>query len=147
MIFVHKHSNGLSRSRTDCILQSFLHKIATPPPRRSALSFLMMEKSGGQMRELGIVGLSHVSDMQQTSMLLHLMSAHKAGKASGLTMDLAFNTRKEGIGGCGLGAALLTCIGLKLPECSREVERLVCLVRRVILTGILSIWVVSKVLV
>ena len=80
-------------------------------------------------------------------MLLHLMSAHKAGKASDLTMDLAFNTRKEGIRRGGLGSALLTCIGLKLPECLREVERLVCLVRRVILTGILSIWVVSKALV
>ena len=147
MIFVYKHSNGLSRSRTHCILRSFLHKIPTPPPRRSALSFLTMEKFGGQMRELAIVGLSHVSDMQQTSMLLHLMSAHNVGKASGLTMDLAFNTREEGIRRGGLGAALLTCIGLKLPECLREVERLVCLVRRVIVTGILSIRVVSKVLV
>ena len=49
----------------------------------------MMEKLGGQRRELGIVGLSHVSVIQQTSMLLHLMSAHKAGKASGLAIDLA----------------------------------------------------------
>ena len=40
----------------------------------------MMEKLGGQRRELGIVGLSHVSVIQQTSMLLDLMSAHKAGK-------------------------------------------------------------------
>ena len=90
MIFVYKHSNGLSKLHTDCILQSFLHKITTSPPRRPVLSFLMMEKFGGQMRELRILGLSHVSDTQQTSMLLQLMSAHKAGKASGLTMDLAF---------------------------------------------------------
>ncbi len=65
-----------------------MHKIATPPPRQFVLSFLMMEKLGGQRRELGIVGLSHVSVIQQTSMLLHLMSAHKAGKASGLAIDL-----------------------------------------------------------
>jgi hypothetical protein len=57
----------------------------------------MMEKLGGQRRELGIVGLSHVSVIQQTSMLLDLMSAHKAGKASGLAIDLAFNTEQHGI--------------------------------------------------
>ena len=87
MIFVYKLSNGLSISGSDCIRQSFLHKIAIPPPRQSVLSFVMMEKLGGQMRELGIVSLSHVSDMQEMSMLLILISAHKAGKASGLTMD------------------------------------------------------------
>ena len=57
----------------------------------------MMEKLGGQRRELGIVGLSHVSVIQQTSMLLDLMSAHKAGKASGLAIDIAFNTEQHGI--------------------------------------------------
>jgi hypothetical protein len=41
--------------------------------------------------------LSHVSVIQQTSMLLDLMSAHKAGKASGLAIDLAFNTEQHGI--------------------------------------------------
>jgi hypothetical protein len=30
-------------------------------------------------------------------MLLHLMSAHKAGKASGLAIDLALNTEQHGI--------------------------------------------------
>ena len=55
------------------------------------------------------------------------MSARKAGKASGLTMDLAFNTRKEGIRRGELRVVLLTCIGLKLPECFREVKRLLCL--------------------
>ena len=30
-------------------------------------------------------------------MLLHLMSAHKAGKVSGLAIDLAFNTEQHGI--------------------------------------------------
>ena len=56
------------------------------------------------MRELDIVGLSHVSVAQQTTILLHFMSAHKAGK------DLAFNTKQHGIKRGLLGASLfLNC--------------------------------------
>jgi hypothetical protein len=40
------------------------------------------------------------------------MSEHKAGKASGLATDLAFNTEQHGIKRGWLGAVLFTCIGL-----------------------------------
>jgi hypothetical protein len=56
----------------------------------------MIEKPSGQTRLSGIIGFSHVSEIQHMSM--SLSDPHTSGEGIGFTTrDLAFNTRQRGI--------------------------------------------------